>query len=82
MLRASDDFDRKGPVFKALGSTTSIDTVSYQYCSHLFYRKIHLPILICCYCTMIYVKYAILFFFVCNNHRTLHLLQISNQFLF
>ena len=61
--------------------TIHIATVSYQYIYSLYFREIHLLRFISCYCTSIYKKYVILLCFICNNHKTLLISQISNEFL-
>ena len=60
--------------------TINIATASYQYLSYLFYRKIHLPRFILCYCTSIYVINTILSCYICNHHITFIFSQILNQF--
>ena len=55
--------------------------VSYQHWSDLCYRKIHLVNFICNYCTLIYNEYVVLLCLVMNNHKTLPISQILNQFL-
>ena len=52
--------------------------MSYQYCSYLYYREIHLRRYICWYCTLIYKKFVILSCFILNCHRTFLFTQISN----
>ena len=46
----------------------------------LRYREIYLLRFIFCYCTSIYKKYVILLCFICDNHRTLLISKLLNQF--
>ena len=61
--------------------TTYKVTVIYQYMSALCYRKIKLIGFIHSYCTLIYNECVILLYFGINNHKTLLISQIFNQFL-
>ena len=72
--------------------TISKVAVSYKYMSFLRYSEIHLLRFINCYFTSIYNKYINLLGFICplsqnpayltnNNHKTLLITEILNQFL-
>ena len=65
----------------SIHSTIHIVTCIYQYMSSSCYCIIHLLSLFCSYFTLIYKKYIILLYSICNHHRTLIISKIANQFI-
>ena len=60
LLRAHNITTTRGLYVMYFFSTVNIATVSYQYCSYLYYHNIHLCRYICCYCPLTYNDYVIL----------------------
>ena len=61
--------------------TFIITTVSYQYCSYLYYCEIHLRIYIYCYCLFTYVNSILFIMFILNCCVTLLFSKILNMFI-
>ena len=81
MLRTSNTTTTRSMSVTYCCYTFNINTVSYQYCSYLYYRKIHLRRYICCYVLLAYNDSVILLCFTLNCPGTLLFSKISNLFI-